>query len=63
MAGTILIWVAVEISLTAAKGWPLSWRSPLATLCYLVMFPLLWLQALLTRRIFWGGSAIELRAK
>lgn len=63
MAGTILIWVAVEISLTAAKGWPLSWRSPLATLCYLVMFPLLWLQALLTRRIFWGGTAIELRAK
>lgn len=63
MAGTILIWIAVEISLTAAKGWPLSWRSPLATLCYLGMFPLLWLQALLTRRIFWGGTAIELRAK
>src|SRR5690606_1145771 len=63
MVGTILLWVVVEISLAAAKGWPLSWRSPLATLCYLVMFPLLWLQALLTRRIFWGGTAIELGAK
>lgn len=63
MAGTVLIWVAVEISLTAVKGWPLSWRSPLATLCHLGMFPLLWLQALLTRRIFWGDTPIELRAK
>lgn len=50
--------IAAETLLAAVKGWPLSWRSPFATLCYLVLFPLLWIQARLARKIFWGNVSL-----
>lgn len=52
--GTIMVWIAADCLLSAAKGWPLSWRSPFATLCFIFGFPLIWLQARFVRRIFWG---------
>lgn len=62
-AGTIFIatlvtGIAAETLLAAIKGWPLSWRSPFATFCYLILFPLLWIQARLVRKIFWGNFSL-----
>ncbi len=64
-AGTIGVWIAVDLLLAAAKGWPCTWRSPLAALCFIFAFPLIWLQARFTRRLFWGDVAfvIERPAK
>jgi ceramide glucosyltransferase len=56
-AGTIGIWIAVDLLLAAAKGWPCTWRSPLAALCFIFAFPLIWLQARFTRRVVWGNIA------
>lgn len=62
-AGTLVVWITAETALAAIKGWPLSWRSPFAALFRLGLFPALWLQARFTRRIFWGNTPIELRAR
>jgi ceramide glucosyltransferase len=63
--GTIAAWIAADCLLSAAKGWPLSWRSPFAALCFIFGFPLIWLQARFVRRIFWGdvSFAVERPAK
>lgn len=55
---TLATGVAVETLLAAIKGWPLSWRSPFATLGYLVLFPLLWIQARFVRKISWGNVSL-----
>jgi len=63
--GTIAAWIAADCLLSAVKGWPLSWRSPFAALCFIFGFPLIWLQARFVRRIFWGNVsfAVERPAK
>jgi ceramide glucosyltransferase len=59
--GTVAAWVAADCLLSAAKGWPLSWRSPFAALCFIFVFPLIWLQARFVRRIFWGGVSFAVK--
>lgn len=63
--GTLAAWIAADCLLAAVKGWPLSWRSPFAMLCFIFGFPLIWLQARFIRRIFWGdvSFAVERPAK
>jgi len=58
--GTIAVWIAADMLLAALKGWPVSWRSPLASLCFIIGFPLLWLQARLASRISWGGASFPI---
>lgn len=55
---TLATGVATETLLAAIKGWPLSWRSPFATLGYLVLFPLLWIQARFARKVSWGNVSL-----
>jgi ceramide glucosyltransferase len=52
--GTIAAWIVIDVLLSLAKGWPVSWRSPAAQLCFMFAFPALWLRARFARRIFWG---------
>jgi ceramide glucosyltransferase len=57
---TLAVAVAAEMLLAAIKGWPLSWRSPFAALCYLILFPVLWMQARFARKIFWGNVSLAI---
>jgi ceramide glucosyltransferase len=59
---TLAAWVGVELLLCAAKGWPLRPATPLAILLREALLPVVWVAALLTRRIEWGGAVIALDA-
>jgi ceramide glucosyltransferase len=59
-SATIAAWIAADGLLAAAKGWPFSWRSPFAALCFIFGFPLIWLQARFARRIFWGDISFAI---
>lgn len=61
-AGTIAAWIGTGALLALLKGWPLSWRSPLAELCFIFCFPILWLRARFIRRILWGDTLFTLPA-
>lgn len=60
-AATLVVTIVTDIVLAAVKGWPLTWRSPLAAFCFMLIFPVLWLQARFARRILWGNTSIALR--
>jgi ceramide glucosyltransferase len=57
-AALACLWIAVEVGLAVAKGWPVSWRGPAAILMREIMMPAIWGAALATRRIRWGGQEI-----
>lgn len=59
---TLAAAIATDLFLAYGKGWPLSWRTPFATLCFVLMFPALWLQARFVRRILWGDVSFALQA-
>lgn len=64
MAGlTLLGWVSLDIIFFAAKGWGWSWTSPLAGLCREALIPVMWLKALLDRRVTWAGLPFEVPAR
>jgi ceramide glucosyltransferase len=63
LAATIVLWPLVETALAALKGWPLAWTTPLAILARELAMPLLWLNALLARRIAWGSASISIPAR
>jgi ceramide glucosyltransferase len=63
LAATIVLWPLVETALAALKGWPLAWTTPLAILARELAVPLLWLNALLARRIVWGSASIPIPAR
>lgn len=58
--GTILIWPVTETLLIWIKGWGLSWKTPLATLLFTFIFPVLWIRARLSRSISWGNVTIKI---
>jgi ceramide glucosyltransferase len=60
-AGTILLRLLVEMCVLAIKGWPISWKSPLAAFCCVCIIPVLWVQARLIRKVFWGKLAVDVR--
>ncbi|WP_315782545.1 glycosyltransferase [Bradyrhizobium sp. SZCCHNPS1003] len=64
MAGaTLLGWVLLDVTFFAAKGWGWSWMSPLSGLCREVLLPVMWLKALLDRRVTWAGLPFDVPAK
>ncbi|HVT54738.1 MAG TPA: glycosyltransferase [Xanthobacteraceae bacterium] len=60
-AGTIAVFILTDHLLAMPKGWPLSWRSPFAVLCFIALFPLIWLRARFARRVIWGGVAFTIK--
>ncbi|GLS23017.1 hypothetical protein GCM10007874_60370 [Labrys miyagiensis] len=58
LLATFLLWLAAEILLAALRRWPLSFATPLAILTRELAMPVLWLNALLARRIVWGAATI-----
>lgn len=60
-AGTMIAFVAADMLLAKLKGWPSSWRSPLAALCFCCLFPLIWLRARFARQIVWGGGVFAIK--
>lgn len=64
MAGaTLLGWVSLDLVFFAAKGWGFSWMSPLSGLCREALIPLMWLKALVDRRVTWAGLPFEVPAE
>lgn len=60
---TLVGWVLLDLAFYAAKGWGWCWMSPLAGLCREVLIPLMWLRALLDRRVTWAGLPFDVPAK
>lgn len=54
--GTLGGWFALKSILCATRGWPVSLRSPLAFLVREVLTPIVWLRALTTAEVQWGGT-------
>jgi ceramide glucosyltransferase len=60
-AATLVGWCAIESILCAAKGWPHSWRSPLAFFARELLTPALWLRALVNNEVHWAGATYRVR--
>lgn len=56
-------WVSLDLGFFAAKGWGWSWTSPLAGLCREVLIPVMWLKALVDRKVTWAGLPFDVPAK
>ena len=63
VAATLLAWIAGELVLAFAKGWPHGPLSVPAILLREALLPFLWLAALSTRRIVWGDRAVAVKAE
>ena len=62
-AATLIAWCGIESLLCAAKGWPVSFQSPLAFLARELLTPALWLSALMTSDVRWAGATYRVRAR
>ena len=60
LALTLLAWLTVETALALAKGWPVGPLLLPAILLREALLPVLWIAALLTRRIVWGDQAVPI---
>lgn len=60
---TLLGWMLLDLVFYAAKGWGWGWMSPLAGLCREAIIPLMWLRALVDRRVTWAGLPFDVPAK
>lgn len=64
MAGaTLLGWVSLDLAFFVAKGWGWSWMSPLSGLCREALIPVMWLKALVDRRVTWAGLPFDVPGK
>ena len=57
----LAIWYAGDIVLSAAAGWFVNWRSPLAMLIRDVAFPGIWAYAFIGGEVSWRGNAMTIR--
>lgn len=57
---TVLLWPMAECILAWRKDWPLGWSTPFAVLLREAIMPVLWLNALLARRLAWGQTTLAL---
>ncbi|PTM38939.1 ceramide glucosyltransferase [Bosea sp. 124] len=57
----LAIWYAGEIALSAAVGWFLSWRTPLALLVRDLTFPAVWAYAFVAGDVSWRGNSMKIR--
>jgi len=62
-AMTLAIWFALESLLCIARGWPISFWSPLAFVGREILTPLLWLRACTTADVEWGGTLHRVAAE
>lgn len=60
-ATTLLGWCGVESILCAAKGWPISFWSPLAFIARELLTPVLWIRALVSNEVRWAGANYRVR--
>lgn len=59
-----VVWVAAEIGLARAVGWPLSWRMPLLILARdLLLMPAVWIAGLAGSRYDWRGNAVDVSVR
>jgi len=58
----LLPWYAGEIALSAAVGWFINWRTPLALLVRDIAFPGVWLYAFIGGEVSWRGNAMKIGA-
>ena len=63
VGATIFAWLAAELLLASAKGWPRGAASLPAILLREALLPVLWLAALSTRHIVWGDRAVAVKAE
>ncbi len=57
----LAIWYAGDIVLSAAAGWFVNWRSPLAMLIRDIAFPGIWAYAFIGGEVSWRGNAMTIR--
>ena len=60
-ATTFIGWCGVESILCAAKGWPISFWSPLAFIARELLTPALWIRALVSNEVRWAGANYRVR--
>jgi ceramide glucosyltransferase len=63
VAGTLVLWFALEAALVVRRGWGWSWKSLPAAICREVFMVALWIRAWTVRRIYWGDLAFEVGRK
>ncbi len=56
----LALWYAGDILLSAATGWFLNWRSPLAMLVRDIAFPCVWAYAFVGGEVSWRGNAMKI---
>jgi ceramide glucosyltransferase len=59
MAGTLVLWFALESLLSRIRGWPLSLWSLPAFLAREILIMAARLKALMTREVVWGGLRLR----
>ena len=52
---------AAEIALAASRGWPVSWRMPLALLARDAIIPAVWTAAWFGATVVWQGQTMNVR--
>jgi len=57
---TLTAWLGAEVALSLARGWPVSFWSPLAFLGREILEMLVWLRALTTSEVKWAGVVYRL---
>jgi ceramide glucosyltransferase len=57
---TLAAWLGAEVALSLARGWPVSFWSPLAFLGREILEMLVWLRALTTSEVKWAGVVYRL---
>ena len=61
MAGaTLVLWRCLDAMVLIGRGWGWSWRSPVAGVCWDLIWPVLWLRVWLARSVQWGGAKIKI---
>jgi ceramide glucosyltransferase len=63
LAGTGLVWLALELACTRGLGWPLFWRYPLAWISRELLLPVMWVMTLTKRTVAWRGNEVPLRPR
>ena len=60
-AATLLVWYAIEVAVTAAKGWEVAPWTPAAFIGRDIVLLAAWARAWTTRKVAWAGGAQDVR--